>query len=100
MIDSIVATITLDPRLLLMALSAILYAIYYSLMSYYTVKMEGAYNTKKKNLGKSLPPYPNGWYIACKSKELATGQTKSIEIAGQNITIFRSPKGELVNLLS
>ncbi len=55
--------------------------------------MDGRYDTKKKNLGKSLPPYPNGWYIACKSKELLPGETKSIEMTGQNIVIFRSPKG-------
>lgn len=72
MIDSIIATFTEEPRLLLLTLSLIAYAIYYSTMNYFTVKMEGDYNTKKKNLGKSLPPYPNGWYIACKSKELDT----------------------------
>jgi hypothetical protein len=35
--------------------------------------MKGDYNTKLKNIGKTLPPFPNGWYIACKSKDIAPG---------------------------
>ena len=77
-----------------------LYVIYYVVFHYFTVRMEGDYNSKKKNLGKSLPPYPNGWYIACKSKELEAGQTRSVEIAGQNVTVFRSPKGDVYALHS
>ena len=98
MINSIIAALTQEPRLLLLPLALIVYAVYYSIMSYYTVRMEGDYDTKKKNLGKSLPPYPNGWYIACKSKELLANETKSIEMAGQNIVVFRSPKGEVYGL--
>jgi cell division septal protein FtsQ len=56
------------PTLLLFAAITILYLIYYLLMRYSTVKMEGNYDRSKKNIGKTLPPYPNGWYIACKSK--------------------------------
>jgi hypothetical protein len=78
MIESIFAAIPKDPTLLLLPLSAIIYIIYYFIMNYYTVKMEGDYDPKKKNLGKSLPPYPNGWYIACKSKELIANETKPI----------------------
>lgn len=56
------------PTLLLIAAITVLYLIYYLLMRYSTVKMEGNYDRSKKNIGKTLPPYPNGWYIACKSK--------------------------------
>lgn len=56
------------PTLLLFAAITVLYLIYYLLMRYSTVKMEGNYDRSKKNIGKTLPPYPNGWYIACKSK--------------------------------
>lgn len=52
------------------AISAVilLYIAYYFLMRYCTVRMWGDYDRSKKNMGKTLPPYPNGWFIACKSK--------------------------------
>jgi hypothetical protein len=78
MIEAIIKAFSNEPSLLLYPLAVLLYVIYYAIFHYFTVRMEGDYNTKKKNLGKSLPPYPNGWYIACKSKELNVGQTKSI----------------------
>jgi cholesterol 7-desaturase len=86
------------PTLLLIAAITVLYLIYYLLMRYCTVKMEGNYDRSKKNIGKTLPPYPNGWYIACKSKELKTNETKSIEIAGHNIVLFRNPEGKIFAL--
>lgn len=79
---------------------AILYAIYYSIFRYFTVHMKGDYDISKKNIGRSLPPYPNGWYIACKSKDLLRGTTKSLNISGENITLFRSTKGDVYALHS
>ncbi len=86
----------------LIFLSALIlvYLIYYSVFRYFTVRMKGNYDISKKTLGRSLPPYPNGWFIACKSKDLPPGTTKSIDISGQNITLFRSPKGEVYALHS
>jgi nitrite reductase/ring-hydroxylating ferredoxin subunit len=87
--------------LLFLALTiVILYSVYYSIFSYFTVRMRGDYDIYKKNIGRSLPPYPNGWYIATKSKDLSPSTTKTIDIAGQNITIFRSPKGAVYALHS
>jgi phenylpropionate dioxygenase-like ring-hydroxylating dioxygenase large terminal subunit len=60
--------------------------------------MAGHYDKKKKNLGKSLPYFPNGWYIACKAKDLAPGEVKAIDIAGVNVTIFRNPNGTVYGL--
>ena len=57
--------------------------------------MKGDYNTKKKNIGKTVPPYPNGWYIACKSKEVPKEGTKAIDIAGQNIVFARNKEGSV-----
>jgi hypothetical protein len=76
------------------------YLVYYYIFSYFTVRMKGDYDVSKKNIGKSLPPYPNGWYIACKAKELLTATTKAIDIAGQNITLMRSSKGKVFALHS
>lgn len=70
MIDLIIKALSNEPALMLCPLAIVLYAVYYAVFHYFTVRMEGDYDTKKKNLGRSLPPYPNGWYIACKSKEL------------------------------
>jgi len=86
--------------LIVFSIVTVLYIIYYFIFSYFTVRMKGDYDTKKKNMGKSLPPYPNGWYIACKAKDLPPGTTKSIDISGQNITLFRSPKGDVFALHS
>ena len=66
------------PSLVAICIAILLYIVYHILMRYCTVKMEGSYDRSKKNIGKTLPPYPNGWYIACKSKELKVNETKSI----------------------
>jgi len=73
--------------------SIALYLFYYFCFSYFTCPMKGNYDTSKKTIGKTLPPYPNGWYIACKSKELEPGASKAVDLSGHNITLFRSPKG-------
>jgi cholesterol 7-dehydrogenase len=83
-----------------LALSSIvlLYLLYYYLFSYYIVRMQGDYDVSKKNLGKSLPPYPNGWYIACKAQELLPATTKPIDLSGHNITLLRSTTGKVFAL--
>lgn len=86
--------------LIIFSSMAVLYAVYYSIFRYFIVRMRGNYDISKKNLGRSLPPYPNGWYIACKSKELLPGKTKQVDISGHNITLFRSPKGDVYALHS
>jgi cholesterol 7-dehydrogenase len=55
--------------------------------------MKGDYETSKKNIGKVLPPYPNGWYIICKGKDLKNGQSREVKLSGRNIVLFRSTKG-------
>jgi cholesterol 7-dehydrogenase len=58
------------------------YLVYYYVFSYFITRMDGDYDISKKHLGKSLPPFPNGWYIICKSNELPPGAVKSIDISG------------------
>lgn len=76
----------------------VFYAIYYYFFRYLSIRMKGHYDISKKKLGRTLPPYPNGWYIASKSKDLASGEVKSIEISGQNLVLFRTSKGEAMAL--
>jgi hypothetical protein len=40
--------------------------------------LKGEYDTSRKNMGRPLPPHPNGWYVMCRSDELKNGDVKSI----------------------
>ena len=62
--------------------------------------MKGDYNIKLKKIGKTIPPYPNGWFIVCKSKELIAGESLAIDQSGHNVTIFRSQEGKVYALHS
>lgn len=53
---------------LAVAVSLLLYTLYLYYFKYHEVIMQGDYDTKLKNIGRTIPPYPNGWYIVCKSK--------------------------------
>ena len=46
----------------------IAYVVYLSIFKYHKVYMKGNYDTKLKNIGKTIPSFPNGWYIVCKSE--------------------------------
>jgi hypothetical protein len=54
-------------HILITLILAVSYLIYYHIFSYFNVHMKGNYDPNKKNIGKHLPPYPNGWYIACRT---------------------------------
>ena len=62
--------------------------------------MNGFYDIKLKKIGKTLPPFPNGWYIVCKSKDLAPGESLAIDQSGHNVVIFRSSEGKVYALSS
>jgi hypothetical protein len=49
------------------------YGVYLYHFKYHQVIVKGDYNTKLKNIGKILPPFPNGWFIVCKSQDIAPG---------------------------
>jgi hypothetical protein len=38
-------------------------------------KSIGNYDQRKKNIGRPLPAYPNGWYIVLHSKKLEKGKS-------------------------
>ena len=69
------------------------YIVYLLIFKYHKIEMGGNYNSKLKNIGKTIPPFPNGWYIACKSKQLKVGESMAIDQSGHNVTIFRSTNG-------
>ena len=41
-----------------------LYLAYYCYFYNILFEIKGKYDTKNKHIGKVLPPYPNGWYVA------------------------------------
>ena len=43
---------------------------------------------------KKIYPYPNGWYVICKTEELKAGEIQSKKFAGKDIVLFRTEKGE------
>jgi cholesterol 7-dehydrogenase len=55
--------------------------------------MKGNYDIKRKKIGKVVPPYPNGWFIACKSDKLPLNASRAVDINGQNIVIARDKDG-------
>lgn len=54
-------------------LSLLLYIVYYCNFRKPEFVIKPEYDQKKKKIGKPLPPYPNGWYVALHSEELKKG---------------------------
>lgn len=86
------------PYFLTASVLLILYAVYLYNFKYFVTKMNGKYDHKKKNIGNPIPPFPMGWWIACRSREVAKGESKAVDMCGQNIVVFRSDKGEVYAL--
>lgn len=42
----------------------------------------------------SLPPFPNGWYVAAFSHELKPGQIISKQLLGRDVVLYRTQAGE------
>ena len=70
----------------------IIYVLYLAIFKYFKVIMSGNYDTKLKKIGRTIPPFPNGWYIVCKSSELLPGESMAIDQSGANITLFRNTR--------
>lgn len=72
----------------------LLYFLYRLYFKHITFRCVGSYDQKLKNIGRPLPSYPNGWYVAVRSELLEKGSSQAVDIAGENIVVFRSEKGE------
>jgi cholesterol 7-dehydrogenase len=77
---------------------ALLYACYYAKFAKAHFLVKGTYDTKKKNIGRPPPPYPNGWYNVIRADELKPGDVRSIDIAGQNIVLYRGKDKQIYAL--
>lgn len=60
----------------------IVYLIYRAIFKGMTFRAKGNYDTKLKNIGRPLPAYPNGWYVALRSDKLEKGRSEAVDIAG------------------
>lgn len=60
----------------------IAYLLYYIKFRAPHFLIEATSQHKKKNIGRPLPPYPNGWYCVSKSSSLRKGEVKSVDING------------------
>ena len=43
-----------------------------------------------------FPPYPTGWYLLCRSDELAAGEVKPMHYFGRDLVAYRTEAGEAV----
>ena len=91
---SFLEALSSNSNLIIFSLIILAYGIYKWYLGYAIVPMKGDYNTKKKRVGKTVPPYPNGWYIACKGNLVPKNGTRAIDIAGQNIVVARDKDGK------
>ena len=55
-------------------ITLVLYFVYRYVFKGIIFKFKGNYDTKLKNIGRPLPVYPNGWYVAMRSNLLEKGQ--------------------------
>lgn len=69
------------------------YLLYYIRFRKPHFVIKSDYEVKKKNIGRPPPPYPNGWYNVLLAAHLQKGTVKNIDIAGQNIVLFRGEDG-------
>jgi hypothetical protein len=54
-------------------ITVFLYVVYYCKLREPEFVIKPRYDVKKKKIGKPLPPYPNGWYVALHTKNLNEG---------------------------
>mmetsp|Transcript_16268 Transcript_16268/g.16197 ORF Transcript_16268/g.16197 Transcript_16268/m.16197 type:complete len:265 (+) Transcript_16268:1-795(+) len=71
----------------------LLYILYYRKYRYYKFEQKLPFTKGRRLMGKTLPAFPNGWFIVARSSELKKGQTKSVDYHGQNIALFRGTDG-------
>ncbi|BFZ20630.1 hypothetical protein BsWGS_23669 [Bradybaena similaris] len=48
---------------------------------------------KRRKVGNTPPPYPDGWFGLMESFSLKTGEVKSVNALGQNLAVFRDQAG-------
>jgi cholesterol 7-dehydrogenase len=73
----------------------ILYVLYYKKYGFYIFKQKEQYTQKKHRIGKTLPPYPNGWFVLMFSRDIKIGESKYIDTHGESLAVFRANNGKV-----
>jgi len=48
-----------------------------------------------RKVGKPPPPFPNGWFVLCESRDLPVGKVLSVDALGLNFAVFRGESGQV-----
>ena len=80
--------------LLKISVALVLYVCYRFIFNGTIYRIKGVYDQKLRNIGKPLPSFPNGWYVALRSNELPKGKVEAVDVAGENLVVFRSNSGK------
>ena len=67
----------------------IVYGVYYKLFRFYIWRQTKSKTKGKRNIGKAIPAFPNGWYQLMPSHNLIPGQIEYIDRFGRNLALFR-----------
>lgn len=78
----------------------VIYLLYYKKFSFYIWRQSKTTTKGKRNIGKTIPAFPNGWFIIMSSSELKPGQTEYIDKFGQNLVLFRGTDNQVYCLSS
>jgi cholesterol 7-dehydrogenase len=79
---------------IILGVLTILYILYYKKYGFYYFIQKKSYTIGKHRIGKTLPAFPNGWFVVLKSDELAVGETKYVDSHGESLAVFRGNNGK------
>jgi hypothetical protein len=67
MINQMVELHEKNPHIVYILIAVVLYLLYRYYLKGITFKVDPCHDVRAKNIGKPLPAYPNGWYVAIRS---------------------------------
>mmetsp|Transcript_34499 Transcript_34499/g.31191 ORF Transcript_34499/g.31191 Transcript_34499/m.31191 type:complete len:126 (+) Transcript_34499:62-439(+) len=92
-LDQLIAFYQNNQSLILTAIAVLLYIAYYRKYAFY-ICHQVRKKLHKKKIGKTVPYYPNGWFVVARSHELKPKDVKHVAVCGQNFVVFRGTDGK------
>ena len=71
----------------------VLYYFYYREYSFYLFTQPKGFTQGRRMMGKTLPSFPNGWFMVSTSADLPKGGVKYINSNGMHVAMFRGEDG-------
>lgn len=84
-----------DYRISLAIILFIAYIIYYNKYRIYMFEQRNNFTKGKHYIGKTVPNYPNGWFVVCNSDDIKIGQTKYVDLHGEHMAVFRGTNNKV-----